>query len=253
MILPKKIQCSLINGERLKSQFNNKLLANGLFYKKATDSVKDNSVFIYDLKYTSNGALMSVISNQEYDMQVDNDFDNTLFLSANIGDNIIVDNGDVTTTLEIKEIYNKSPYSSELYDKKKIKSLGFEDFKEFENKYIDVAKRYNDIIAISNEYCRYFKSINEIEIKEELKTLYEDLFDIECNENVLILDLLSRWYQYNNESNFPELFIDAFYECKIYDMRENAEQVHFENIISYLNSRVIEKCLMENNVKIEYI
>ncbi len=250
--VPKIIEIKDISDLKIKKMFEKTMLENGFFYGKETNEIKKNCFFEYDLRHSDHGNVISIIKDLEYDMMIDNDFDNSLVLNAKVGDIIVISTGDIGTDIVINKIFEKHPYDKNHFDKKKIKSLNFDSFDDFKNEYFAVAKRYLNAKEIVEKYCDFFCELYEVNVHEELCEAYKLNFDDSSDkiERKVLYDMLARYAQAEIDNvQFEELMITSFNENSLLQLKPDMNRVSFGDILStcnmkyilmYLNSRDIE-------------
>lgn len=255
--VPEEIIYSEDDINYIEKKFNKTLLNKGLYYKKAVEEINYSCIFKYEIRYISNGVIVSVVHDQEYDMEVDHDFDNKLFIGAKVNDIIVLDQGDVIMDAVITEIYQKNPYDANHFDKKKIKSLGFESFNDFKETYFKLYQDYLIKTDIVDKYCDYFKAINEVKIPDELNTVYREVFEENdllsaVVEKCILFDLLARWIENTMEYNaLKNILVEACHVIGILEMEPRGDKMKLGEVMKYANVKYIHSYLLMRGVKIK--
>ena len=254
--VPEEIICEEYNKETFEKKFNDTLLKRNLYYRKAQEEIDANSIFKYEIRYLNDGKIVSVVHNQEYDMQVDNDFDNSLFIGAKVNDIVVLSQDDVIMDAVITEIFQKSPYDEEYFDKKKIKGLGYDSFKEFKDEYLKLYKEYLTKIDVVNKYCDYFKALNEIYVPNELCIVYKNIFeetdlDNGTIEKSILFDMFARWIENDMEYNtLQNILVESCRVISILEMEPRVDKVKLGDVMKYSNIKYIYSYLQKRGVKI---
>ena len=86
------------------------LIENNLYRLENVARVLEDSIITYDLCYTSDDLLIKKVENQKFDMENDDDFDSAIFKNKKIGNEVVLDKGEVVTIAKITKIEKKVPF-----------------------------------------------------------------------------------------------------------------------------------------------
>ena len=86
------------------------LIENNLYTLENVSRVLEDSIITYDLCYTSDDILIKKVENQKFYMENDEDFDSAIFKNKKIGNEVVLDKGEVVTIAKITKIEKKVPF-----------------------------------------------------------------------------------------------------------------------------------------------
>ena len=178
----------------VKERFKKALIDNGMYEIDEINKVKKDSLVKYNINYLKDNVVINTLEDQEFDMNVDDDFDSNIFLGAKKGDIILLDEDEITTRAVIKNIYEKRPYGKKDFSEENLKEFGFVSYDLFYETYDDFAR--SEIIAekIIEQLCDSIIQKSDIVFSDELLSFYvkktnKDI--LTCKRNIII-EYLSR-------------------------------------------------------------
>ena len=196
-VLPKKVEIiedvSYFN--KANAMFKEEMLKKGFYYREKINAVQENSIFVYDLIIKKNGVLVNTISNQQFDMVNDDDYDKKLFIGCAVGSCININQEEFVNEITIKSIFEKKPFNDESFDYTAIAGFRCETFAEFRNKFIDAAVRDMIQTKLLNKFIDLVLEENKMfMISNDLKQFYIKTFDL--NEEDSIYQILKDYFMH---------------------------------------------------------
>ncbi len=225
-----------------------KCIKKDLFNEIDSDIVTFSSIVTYDLKYIEDEKVLSVISDQRFDMIIDTDIDSNLFLNKKIGDKILVSKEDYDIYAIITKIKERT------FDINSISKLkiGIKSEKKLVDEFIDthymLVNRIYHVWVLANGFLEK----TGIEISDEILDFFSEtknyceltnfttldtsfLQDVEftiCVDYLFAYINMNNSFEINNMDSFHNTLIKSL---KVFNLNKNINDFELYFIFKLFN------------------